>query len=78
MTTILIGDKVQVTLAHHEYKGVEGTVLATRGLADGTVEHQVEFPRRSYTLEERERGEDQHPDENITWLRHDEVAKVET
>lgn len=78
-TTILIGDQVVATTGSgHPYEGKTGVVRASRlEPASGEISHQVEFPRRLYTEEEMDRGEDKDPVENIVWFRASEVEKVE-
>lgn len=77
MTTIFIGDSVTVaTGSGHPYEGATGEVIASRrNAATAELEHHVEFPRRVYTQEEMDRGEDQDPVENIVWLMAAEIEK---
>lgn len=79
MPTILINDQVTAaTGSDHPYEGVTGVVTASRlNSASGLIEHQVMFPRRVYTEEEQDRGEDIDPVENIVWLQASEVEKVD-
>lgn len=78
MTPILIGDRVVAqTGSGHPYEGVEGVVIASRrDPGTGKIEHQIEFPRRQFSVEEIDRGEDKDPYENIVWLMADEVSKA--
>ena len=76
MTTILIGDKVKAKPSPgFTFNDQTGEVTATRKATDGTIEHLVVFPPRSYTQEEMDRGDDTFPEDNQSWLRADEVVK---
>lgn len=79
MTTILIGDRVTVaTGSSHPYEGATGEVIASqRHPATGALEYRVELPRRVYTEQEMDRGEDKDPVENIVWLMASEIVKVD-
>ncbi|MEX2739906.1 hypothetical protein AB3480_00405 [Rhizobium mongolense] len=77
MATILIRDKVKCTVKGHTFEKVTGKVLASKDTGKG-IEHQVEFPKRKYTLEEMERGDDvKYQDENVVWLLGSEIEKIE-
>lgn len=78
MTTISINDSVIMTTGEgHPYEGQSGVVIASRRHpATGEIEHQVEFPRRVYSEEELDRGEDQDPVEHIIWLFANEITKA--
>ncbi|MEY9629891.1 hypothetical protein [Sinorhizobium fredii] len=72
---ILIHGEVKCIVAGNPYQGVIGVVKASKATTAG-IEHQVEFPRRVYTPEEIDRGEDQDPVENIVWLLESEIQKT--
>lgn len=76
--TILIGEMVTAaTGSDFLFEGQQGEVMASRQATDGSIEHFIKFPPRTYTDEEKDRGDDTFPPDNQCWLRADEVTKVE-
>lgn len=76
--------RMSALIAAHAYKGIVGSVIASRLTATGEAEYQVEFPRRTYSPEELEQAEamNTHQDldvmeqENIIWLLAREVEEA--